>query len=477
MELKVYNTADRKLEKFTPLIPGQVTLYTCGPTVYDYPTVGNWSAYVYWDILVRILRDDDYKVTRVMNLTDVGHLTSDADEGEDKLEKGARREGKTAWEIADFYILDFLAGMDALNMIRPDYIDRATDFIEEQLDLIRTLKAGGYTYETSDGIYFDTARFADYPKFARLDLTAQKAGARVEANPEKRQAWDFALWKFSPNDAKRDMEWLTPDDLLDKPAKQPIMGFPGWHLECSAISMSRLGRTIDIHTGGIDHIPVHHTNEIAESEAATGQKFVNFWLHCNHMKIDGGKISKSLGNGYTLQDLESKGFTPLDFRMFVLQGHYQSEGNFTFANLESARNRLANWRRYATLRHQTTDVTNSGVPILATIGRIRQALNNNLNTPEALSVIDEIFAEIDNTPLTEIDRASLVDLLEVIDSLLGLNLINSTPDITDDQKQKILARTRAREDKNWELSDQIRQELLADDITLDDGKNGTIWHR
>jgi cysteinyl-tRNA synthetase len=304
---------------------------------------------------VRVLQANGNEVTRVMNITDVGHLVSDADDGEDKLEKGAKREGKTAWEVAKFYADDFIAGMDSLNLITPTHLPRATDYIPQQLELIRILKEKGFTYQIDDGIYFDTLKFPTYANFASLDLGAQKAGARVEFNPEKHHPSDFALWKFSPKDENRDMQWETPTDLLEAPTTQTTMGFPGWHLECSAMAMSLLGETIDIHTGGIDHIPVHHTNEIAQSEAATGKKFSNFWIHNNHLKVDGTKISKSLGNGYTLSDLEQKGYSPLDLRLFVLQSHYRTEGNFTFENLTAAANRRRNWRNVAALRHQIHD--------------------------------------------------------------------------------------------------------------------------
>ena len=395
MTLKLHNTLTRKTELFTPMNEGRVTLYTCGPTVYNYLHVGNWAAYIYWDTLVRTLIADGYKVERVMNLTDVGHLVSDADEGEDKLEKGARREGKTAWEVAEFYAEDFLKGIEKLGLINPEHIVRATDFIPQQLELVRTLKNKGYTYQIDDGIYFDTSKFPTYADFAGLDLAAQRAGARVEFNTEKHTPSDFALWKFTPKDERRDMEWDTPSDLLDDNSASK-KGFPGWHLECSAMAMDILGPTIDIHTGGIDHIPVHHTNEIAQSESASGQIFAHYWLHNNHLKVDGTKISKSLDNGYTLDDLSRRGFSPLDYRMFILQSQYSNEGNFTFENLTAAKNRLLHWRNIAALRHQTYDTLidddEKGVTLVAASGAIMEALNNNLNTPEALRVIDEAFA-------------------------------------------------------------------------------------
>lgn len=485
MTLKLHNTLTGKLDNFAPISDDKVTLYTCGPTVYDYPHVGNWSSFLYWDILVRALTANGYSVERVMNITDVGHLVSDADDGEDKLEKGAKREGKNAWEIAEFYAEDFVKGMDALGLIMPEHLVKATDFIPEQLELIRTLKEKGYTYQTTDGIYFDTAKFPNYAKFAHLDLAAQKAGARVEANDEKRQAWDFALWKFTPAGQKRDMEWETPADLLELPSEdKPIMGFPGWHLECSAMAMNILGDTIDIHTGGIDHIPVHHTNEIAQSEAASGKQFAHYWLHNNHLKIEGGKISKSLGNGYTLQDLADHGFSALDLRMFILQSQFTSEGNFTWDNLAAAKNRLDNWKNYATLRHQThSDIepdetkndSDETVSLLATSGALKEALDDNLNTPRALTIIDEAFSKLDTTPLKRIHRYGLVQLLESIDQLLGLQLLATTQDISDDQKQLIIERERARDTKDWQKSDKLRDELKEQGIALRDVPGDTIW--
>lgn len=486
MTLKLHNTLTKTLDSFIPLKDGEVSLYTCGPTVYDYPTVGNWSSYIYWDTLVRTLIAAGYSVNRVMNITDVGHLVSDADDGEDKLEKGAKREGKTAWEIAEFYAEDFISGMEKLGLLPPEHLVRATDFINQQLDLVRVLKEKGYTYQTSDGIYFNTAKFPNYAKFAHLDLESQQAGARVEANDEKRQPWDFALWKFTETGKTRDMEWPTPKDFFDLPQRddEEIMGFPGWHLECSAMAMSILGSTIDIHTGGIDHIPVHHTNEIAQSEAASEQQFAHYWLHNNHLKIDGGKISKSLGNGYTLQDIEAKSFTPMDLRMFILQSHYRTEGNFTFDNLEAAKNRLQNWRNYAALRHQTHDrleddtVKNDDdkyVSLLAASGAIKDALFHDLNTPEALKVIDEAFSRLDQRELDDIHQHSLKELISTIDELLGLQLAASTPDIDDDAKRLLLERVRVRENKNWQRSDEIRDALKEKGIAVRDTSSGSIW--
>ena len=482
MSLQFHNQLTHAVDTFTPQTPGQASLYTCGPTVYNYLHVGNWTAYIYWDILVRALEANDIKVDRVMNITDVGHLVSDADEGEDKLEKGAKREGKTAWEVASFYTDDFLAGMKRLNLVMPTHITKATNFIEEQLALVRVLKNKGFTYEIDDGIYFDTAKFPNYAKFADLDLEAQRAGARVEYNVEKRNHSDFAIWKFTPTGETRDMEWETPSDLIE--AGEEKMGFPGWHLECSAMAMSLLGNTLDLHTGGIDHIPVHHTNEIAQSEAATGVQFANYWLHNNHLKVNGTKISKSLDNGFTLDDLAEKGYSPIDFRMFVLQSHYRSEGNFTFENLEAAQNRLKNWRNVAALRHQTHDrlrddddksTDDGSVSLYASSQALVEAISNDLDTPTGFAIIDEAFSRIQGKDIEHIHRHALTSFLETIDQLLGLDLLGSTPDIHDDVKRLIIERERARDNKDWAAADKLRAAIEKSGITVRDTAHGSIW--
>lgn len=474
--MKLHNTLTKQTEEFTSHEPGKVKLYTCGPTVYNYLTVGNWFGYIMWDVLVRTLQANGYEVTRVMNITDVGHLVSDADDGEDKLEKGAKRDGKTAWEVAEYYGNDFIEGMKKLGLIMPEYITKATKYIPQQLELVHTLKDKGYTYQIDDGIYFDTSKFPTYADFAGLDLQAQKAGARVAFNDEKRNASDFALWKFTPTGEKRDMEWSTPANLTDEGTERP--GFPGWHLECSAMAMSILGDTLDIHGGGIDHIPVHHTNEIAQSEAATGKRFSNYWVHNNHLKVDGTKISKSLGNGYTLQDLAERGYSPMDYRMFALQGQYRNEGNFTFDNLTAAQNRLKHWRNVAALRHQTHDSLhehNEMDPSPAAIGAIREALSDDLNTPEALRIVDETFSDIEARGFDHINHHTLTELLEAIDDMLGLQLLDTTPDISDEQKRFILKRRQAREAKDWAHSDELRDRLAAEGITVRDTAHHAIW--
>jgi cysteine--tRNA ligase len=462
--LKFYNTPNRELEEFHPINPKNVKIYTCGPTVYASPHIGNWVAFIYWDILVRTLRLNGYNVTRTMNITDVGHLVSDEDDGEDKLEKGARREGKTAWEVAEFYTAEFLNGMRELNLVKPENLSKATDFIPEQIKIIEELSKKGFTYKTSDGIYFDTAKFPRYANFAHLDLDNLKAGARVNFNPEKRNLSDFALWKWSPEGQKRDMEW----EFCGR------MGFPGWHLECSAIAINTLGETIDIHTGGIDHIPVHHTDEIAQSETFTGETFSNYWLHCNHMKSEGQKISKSLGNGFNLEELKSRGFSPIDFKMFVLQSQYQTESNFNFESLQAAKNRLKNWQNIANMRWQIKG-SEGEIPSLAAKNAILEEINENLDTPKALAKIDEVFSEIIKANPEKLNYQNLIELLEFIDDLLGLNLLGSTPDIPDEIKQKIIERNAARVEKDWVKSDKIRDELLSKNIVLRDTPKKSFW--
>lgn len=478
--MKLYNTLTKQIDTFKPLNKSEVLIYSCGPTVYNHLHVGNWSAYIYWDILVRALTLDGYNVRRTINLTDVGHLTSDEDEGDDKLAKKAKTERTTAWEIAKIYTKSFLDGFQALNLIQPTTFAPATDFINEQLKMIEILKQKGLTYQIDDGIYLDTAKIEDYGKLAGLNLDQLKAGARVNFNQQKRNITDFALWKFSLNQ-KRDMEWRTPEAILDKPLDN-LMGFPGWHLECSAIAIKTLAPTIDIHTGGIDHIPVHHCNEIAQTESVTGQKMSQFWIHNNHLKVDGTKISKSLSNGYTLSDLNDRGFSPLDFKMFVLQSHYQTEGNFSFEILKMAQNRLQHWRQIACLRHQIYDGLkpdeNKTISFLTAKSKILELANENLNTPAILEVIDSEFAKLKNTDSNyeNVNLQSFREFLEEIDKLLGLELIKSTPDVSEEIKQLIQKRFFAKQERDFKTADAIRTELKENKIELNDSGDKSYWY-
>ncbi|MFZ1811946.1 MAG: cysteine--tRNA ligase [Candidatus Saccharimonadales bacterium] len=475
--MKLYNTMSRQLDELQPLEAGVVKLYTCGLTVYSQPHIGNWIGYIYWDILVRTLLADGYTVVRTQNITDVGHLVSDDDSGEDKMEKGARAEGLTAWDVAAKYsAIAEHEGYEMLGLLRPTHLVAATSCIDEQIEFAKVLDDHGYLYRTDDGMYFDTSKLADYGKLARLDIHGLQAGARVDM-AGKRQPTDFAVWKFSPVGNQRDMEWDSPWGK----------GFPGWHLECSVIARETLGDQIDIHTGGIDHIPVHHTNEIAQTESVTGQPFASIWLHNNHLKVDGHKMSKSLGNIYTLSDIESRGYDMSDFRMFALGKHYRTEGNFTWENLAAAHNRLQRWRDMASLRWQTNDtlqddddnddVYDVNGAILAAPHAALEALNNDLDTPGALIAIEQAFDHIDLAPLSQLQQHALQQLVAWCDEVLGLGLAQATPDITDNQKRYILERRRARDDKNWQRSDEIRDELAAQSITLRDTLTQTIWSR
>lgn len=473
--MKLYNTMTRTVETIAPLEPGKIRIYTCGLTVYSQPQIGNWVAYIYSDVLTRVLLANGYDVTRIQNITDVGHLVSDDDSGEDKMEKGARAEGLTAWDVAKKYseIAEHEA-YDLLGLLRPDQLVPATSLIEEQIAFAKILEDKGYLYRIDDGMYFDTSKLSDYGKLARLDIAGLQAGVRVDMAGKKHPT-DFAVWKFSPIGQQRDMEWDSPWGK----------GFPGWHLECSVIASENLGDQLDIHTGGIDHIPVHHTNEIAQTEAVTSQEFVKYWFHNNHMKVDGTKLSKSLGNSYTLEDIQAKGFDLDAFKLLVLSSHYRTEGNFTWEILQAAQHRLDNWRDYATLRHQTHDTLDNDddkgsdegtASLLATNQALIEALSDDLDTPAALAIIDEAFSRLDRAELADVHQSALVRLLETIDTTLGLHLMSSTPDIDDTAKQLIIERQRVRDEKDWARSDEIRDELATSyGITVRDTSHGPIW--
>lgn len=465
--MKLYNSLTRQIEEVIPQAPPKITIYTCGPTVYDYPHIGNWFTFIRYDLLVRTLKLNGFKPDWVMNITDVGHLVSDADEGEDKLEKGARREGKTAWEIAQFYGDYFKTALERLNFTTPTKLTKATEHIDDQINLIAVLESKGFTYQISDGIYFDSSKFPSYADFALLDLEEQQAGKRVDFNPEKRNVSDFALWKFSPKNKKRDMEWDSPWGV----------GFPGWHIECSAMSMKYLGDTLDIHAGGIDHLPVHHTNEIAQSEAATGKRFANYWMHSNHITIEGEKISKSLGNGITLEDVEKRGFSLEAFRLHVLESHYRSQSKFSWESLEATSNRLSNWRKFAALRWQLPETSKGHFKFDHFIDTITDQLSNDLKTPEVLSTIDACISSAEQDWLNDNSALSadgISQFLDFIDRQLGLSL-SGVSDISDSQKTLIAEREAARTSRDWAKSDSIRDDLAEQNIELNDTPNGTIW--
>ena len=443
VELKLYNSLRRKKEIFFPLHPDYVGLYTCGPTVYNYAHIGNLRTYIFEDLLKRTLEYFGYKVKHVMNITDVGHLVGDMDMGEDKLETSAKKEGRSAWDIASFYTDAFREDILALNILYPDVWCKATDYIKEQIVLVEQLEKGGYTYRTSDGIYFDTSKVEDYNKLSHLSLESLKEGARVEKNEEKHNPTDFALWKFSPIGVKRQMEWDSPWGV----------GFPGWHLECSARSLANLSDHLDIHCGGIDHINIHHTNEIAQSEAATGKKFFSYWLHGAFLNVSGGKkMAKSDGNFLTLENtVISKGIDPLAYRFAALQVHYRKPMEYSRESFEQSQNALASLRRQI-----------SGLPVeegrvdLIFRGRFMEAIGDDLNMPKSLAVVSMVLKSgLDGKD----KRATILDF----DRVLGLDLgrpEDRCDEISSEAEELVRQRQAAREDKNFPLSDKLRIELL-----------------
>ncbi|RJQ75032.1 MAG: cysteine--tRNA ligase [Desulfobacteraceae bacterium] len=456
MELLLYNTMSRRKEVFGPLYPPNVGLYTCGPTVYNYAHIGNLRTYVFTDILKRVLTYNGFEVKHVMNITDVGHLTGDRDMGEDKLEKGARKEGKSAWEIAELYTRAFKKNIERLNILEPTIWCKATDAIEDQIALIELLEEKGYTYPTSDGIYFNTAMFKDYTKLSHQDIEALQEGARVEKNPEKRNATDFALWKYSPRNVKRQMEWESPWGV----------GFPGWHIECSAMSMKFLRNMLDIHCGGTDHIDVHHTNEIAQSEAATGKKFFNFWMHGAFLIIAGGKkMAKSEGNFLTLDAvLAAHRIDPLAYRFATFQTHYRKPMEYSEEAITAAQNGLLH------LRNQVRTLMDSAAPTqpdAAFQEKFLQAINNDLNMPQAMAVVQDLLKS-DLAP--EIKLAAVFDF----DRVLGLNLEKAGAGQSLPEEIEALAaeRRRARKKKQWALSDQLRDRIQALGYVVQDMPQG-----
>lgn len=466
MSLKLFNTMSRKQEVFKPLDPNNVSLYVCGLTVYNEPHIGNWATYIYWDVLVRTLDANNYKVNHVQNITDVGHLTDDEDQGEDKLQKAAEKERKTAWELADYYIQRAVYGANKLGLKVPTKMPRATEYMDAQIALVKTLEDKGFTYMIEgDGIYFDTSKLDDYGKLARLDIKGLKSGARISSDGKK-NVTDFALWKFSPKGATRDMEWDSPWGK----------GFPGWHVECSTMAQSVLGDTIDIHTGGIDHIPIHHTNEIAQSESATGKPFANYWLHANHIKVNGSKMSKSLGNVYTIKDLEKANYDMRAFRLLVLSSHYRTESNFTWKLMDAAQSRLKRWLAVAALKWQANANHNDAAKVINdSILKAEEVLNDDLDTPRAISHLETAFNYLEDNGIAGSDVKDLEKFIKFIDYRLGIDL--SERDISAEAKKLIKQRQAARKSKDYDASDKIRGELDTLGIIVRDTSNGPVWSR
>jgi cysteinyl-tRNA synthetase len=457
-ELRLFNSLTRSKQQFKPLKPGAVGLYTCGPTVYDYAHIGNLRTYIFEDILKRVLLYNGYRVKHVMNITDVGHLTGDRDMGEDKMEKGALREGKTAWDIAAYYTRTFEKDLERLNILPPDIWVKATDTIAEQIALIEILEQKEYTYRTADGVYFDTSRFKDYTKLSHQNLDALQEGARVEKNPEKRNATDFALWKLSPSGAKRQMEWDSPWGV----------GFPGWHIECSAMSMKFLRDQLDIHCGGTDHIDVHHTNEIAQSEAATGKPFFNFWMHGAFLIIAGGKkMAKSEGNFLTLENtFVNQGLNPLVYRFASFLTHYRKPMEYSDEGIEAARNGLLHLQNQ--VRQVAADNDKTGPAAHAEFKeKFLEALNDDLNMPRAMAVVQEML----KSSLSAIEKyGAIMDFDRVLG--LDLNQVSQVEILPDEVRKLVDARIRARESKDFAASDRLRDELQDLGYMVQDAKDG-----
>ena len=448
--LKVYNTLTRKKEIFKPIHDKTVGIYSCGPTVYWYQHIGNLRTYIFSDILRRVLEYNKYKVKQVMNITDVGHLTSDADEGEDKIEKAAKKEGKKAADIANYYLQIFKKDFKKLNISEPNIWCKATEHIREQISLIKKLEEKGYTYRTSDGIYFDTSKFKNYGKFARLDIKGMQAGKRIDLK-EKKNKTDFALWKFSEKPGLRQQEWNSPWGL----------GFPGWHIECSAMSMKYLGEHFDIHTGGIDHIPVHHTNEIAQSQCATGKKFVNYWMHGAFLTSKGEKVSKSKGGLYTISELKKLGFKPLAYRYFCLTAHYRKGLNFNLNNLKAAQN------SYERLKALISKIKKDNKVNKKYLREFKDAINDDLNMPKALQILWNLVrdkkAEGKIKTIKEMDKIFALDLLKKEKIEIPGNVIKLAKE-----------REKARREKDWKKADELREEIKKHGYTIEDTKKGFV---
>jgi len=470
--MKFYNTLTREKEEFAPLKGNCVRIYSCGPTVYNYAHIGNLRTYMFMDMLRRALKYNGYKLRHVMNITDVGHLTDDGDDGEDKMAKASREQKKTPWEIAAYYTEVFFKDIDRLNITRPEVIAKATEHINEMLDFVYGLDEKGYAYETSDGIYFDIQKLDHYGYLSNIDLEGQQAGARVEVNSEKRHPADFALWKKAPKE--HIMQWDS----------RWGMGYPGWHIECSAMGLKYLGDTFDIHTGGVDHIPIHHENEIAQSCGLLGHPAAKFWMHGEFMLVDGGKMSKSLGNTYTVEQLIEKGYSPLDFRYFCLNAHYRQKLNFTFDGMDAAKKSLANLRTaIAKLAAADNKATEEEAAKLASFkAEFEEAVNDDLNIPKALGVVWTIAK---SAPKCK----EAFELIKECDKIMGLDLhvlpkveeedehANDDPALVAEVEAAIAARAAAKKAKDYAEADRIRNELAAKGIILTDTPKGVKWKK
>ena len=491
MSLELYNTMGKELQEFIPL-KNEVGFYGCGPTVYKYAHVGNLRAYVFQDILVRVLLFLGYKVKHVMNITDIGHLSDDGDDGEDKMLKSARESGMSVKEIADIYIKAFFEDVDSLNIKRPSVVCRATEHIEEMIELIKRIEKNGHTYIADGNLYFDISTFPDYGKLGGINIETLKPGARIEIDKNKKNPNDFVLWFTKSKFENHALLWDSPWGR----------GYPGWHVECSAMSMKYLGEQFDIHTGGIDHIRVHHTNEIAQSESATGKKWVNYWLHNEFLVTDKGKMSKSKGDVFTLTDLVKAGFSPLDYRFFLLGGHYRKQLAFSFEALETAKNARKKMQEKVASLLQDADeeilkkainLSSNCVfddiykeikleSIKTMLENFKKTIEKDLNIPNALpylhTLIKEKDADIDDIILA-IGMMDFVLGLNILKEAIAIQSIKNSTNKTDAKEieKKIEERNLAKKEKNYKKADEIREMLKNEGIMLEDTPNGTVWRK
>ena len=453
MELKLYNTLSKQKEVFKPINDDKVRMYSCGPTVYYYAHIGNLRTYLFMDNLRRVLKYNGYNLLHAMNITDVGHLVSDADEGEDKMAVAAKRENKDPYEIAEFYTNRFMGDLQKLNIGKPEIICKATEHIKEMEEYVLQIIKNGYTYETENTIYFDTSKLDKYGLLSNIKVEEQKAGARVDFDKEKKNVTDFALWIKAPEN--HIMKW---DTFWGK-------CYPGWHIECSAMGRKYLGDHFDIHTGGIDHIPIHHENEIAQSKGCTGKIPANFWMHSEFLLIDGGKMSKSLNNVYTISDLEAKGFSAMDYRMFNFTSHYRNKLNFTWDSLESAKialNRLKEgYQKHEEGIEQVSDEKIEGYK-----QKFNEAINDDLNMPLAMSVVWEVIKENNKSK-------QYAELLRKFDEVLGLEINKKVEiELPEEVKKLVEERKLARLNKDWAKSDELRDKIDQMGYSVKDTKDG-----
>ena len=457
MDIFFYNTLTRKKDIFKPIDEKEVRIYSCGPTVYKDATIGNMRTSIFQDVLRRVLRYNGYKIKHVMNITDVGHLVSDGDEGEDKMIKSAREEHKTPEEIANYYTKLFFEDLKALNIETPEIVCKATEHIKEMLEYVKILMEKGYAYETSTAIYFDVSKLDEYPVLSNLNVEKQKAGARVEVDPEKKNHYDFALWIKAPENHL--MKWDSPWGP----------SYPGWHIECSAMGQKYLGEQFDIHTGGIDLIPTHHENEIAQSRGYCGKIPAKYWLHGEYLLINGGKMSKSLGNVYLLKDIENRGFNPLSYRLFTYSSHYRNKLNFTWEAMEAAEKSLERLKKGYKAHLEGKDEVDENI-VNEYEEKFHKAINDDLNMPLAMGVVWEVVRSDRKSP-------KLAKLLLKFDSVMGLKIDEEDKkevnvEIPEEILKLIEERKKARENKNWEESDRLRDIIKEKGYNVKDTKEG-----